>query len=124
MNAVELESFATHQIKPSDWFHTMGLSQHADARDIDGIITAPDAANAAYLSLYGAIKRSYPNDTARWLQVASKLDAFLADLHADPERRMRHCWIPDSRFNRIARANDHRDFTREEATWLLESIGE
>lgn len=124
MNAVELESFVTHQTKPSEWFRTMGLSQHADARDIDDIITAPDAAGVAYLSLYGAIKRSYPNNTARWLQVANKLDAFLTDLHANPEMRMRHCWIPDSRFNRIARANDHADFTREEAIWLLTEIGE
>lgn len=124
MNVEALSSPPNKLAKPSECFRTFGLSKHADARDIDGIITAPDAADVAFISLYGAIKRAYPNDTARWLQVANKLDACLTDLHADPEMRMRHCWIPDSRFNRIARANDHADFTREEAIWLLTEIGE
>lgn len=124
MNLEALSPAPNNLAKPSDGFRIFGLSKHADARDIDGIITAPDAANVAFLSLYGAIKRAYPNDTPRWLQVADKLDTFLMNLHNDPEMRMRHCWIPDSRFNRIARANDHADFTREEARWLLEKIGE
>ena len=124
MNIEEALSSTSDQKRPSDCFRTFGLAKHADARDIDGIVTSPEAANVAYISLYGAIKRCYPNDTARWLQIANKLDGFLTDLHNDPEMRMRHCWIPDSRFNRIARANDHDDFTREEAIWLLAAIGE
>jgi hypothetical protein len=124
MESIESRSAATRRIKPSQWFSTLGLSKLAPARDIDGFITAPESAEAAALSLYGAIQRSYPNDIARWLEVAGKLDTLLADLHADPDMRMIHSWLPDSRFNRIVRANNHPEFTRDHAVWLLGLIGE
>ena len=124
MELGELSSTADAGLKPSGWYRFFGVSKHAEARDADGFITAPEASDVASLSLHGAIRRSYPNDTARWLAVASKLDALLAELHGDPEMRMHHAWLPDSRFNRIARANDHPEFTREHAIWLLTTIEE
>jgi hypothetical protein len=124
MNSVESSTVSLEPTKPSHWFEIYGLSKHADARDADGIITKPDAAHVAYLSMYGAIQRSYPNNPARWLQVAGKLDTLLAELHGELEMRMAHSWLPDSRFDRIARANNHPEFTREQARSLFAAIGE
>lgn len=124
MEIVDSSPECTAQTKPSRWFERFGLSKFAEARDIDGIIVSPDDPAAANLSLSGAIKRSYPGDIARWLEISHKLDALLADLHGDVELRMTHGWLPDSRFNRIRRANDHCDFSRDDAIWLLTMIGE
>ena len=124
MSEIDLSPAPTSHSKPSGWFKNLGLCKHAEARDHDGFITLPDASDAASLSLYGAIHRSYPNDTAHWLLIAKKLDALLAELHNDHDTRMRYAWLPDSRYDRIARSNDHPDFTREHAIWLLTTIGE
>jgi hypothetical protein len=124
MVVVDSYRSATKSLRPSQWFETLGLSKYAPARDADGLIAEPDEYDVASLSLYGALQRSYVNDAARWLEVATKLDALLADLHADPEMRMSHSWLPDSRFDRIARANDHPEFTREHAAWLFSLIDE